>query len=124
MKDLKTSGRAKTARITLRLHQDTKEKWLLHCTNSNVHLSDYIINSVEGKLLDNDRKEIMNFIENQVNIFAKIENNINQIARYINSKKDFPSSLLSEYNSKLEILNNLKIEQNRIIKKIYTELAK
>lgn len=124
MKDLTFQGRAKTARITLRLHQETKEKWLHHCTNSNVHISDYIINSVEGKLLDNDRKEIMNFIESQVNIFAKIENNINQIARYINSQKHLPSSLLSEYNSKLEILNSLKIEQNRIIKKIYTELAK
>ena len=124
MKDQKNSGRAKTARITLRLYQETKEKWLLHCSNSNVHISDYIINSVEGKLLDNDRKEIMNFIESQVNIFAKIENNINQIARYINTEKHFPTSLLSEYNSKLEILNSLKIEQNRIIKKIYTKLAK
>ncbi|EFK33201.1 MULTISPECIES: hypothetical protein [Chryseobacterium group] len=124
MKDLKTSGRSKTARITLRLHDEVKEKWLNHCNKYNLHLSDYIISGVEGKLLDNDRKEIMNFIENQVNLFSKIENNINQIAKHINTNKHLPTTLLSDYNSKLEILNSLKIEQNRIIKKIYIELAK
>ncbi|KUJ56396.1 hypothetical protein [Chryseobacterium aquaticum] len=124
MKDLQRPGRSKTARITLRLHNEVKEKWLNHCNKYNIHLSDYIINNVEGKLLDNDRKEIMNFIENQVNIFAKIENNINQIAKHVNTRKQISIPLLAEYNSKLEILNSLKIEQNRIIKKIYTELAK
>ncbi|AZI56154.1 hypothetical protein EIB75_13190 [Epilithonimonas vandammei] len=85
MTDIKRESRTKTARITLRLEQQLKEKWLKHCESSKIYISDYIINTVEGKMLENDRKQIMAFIETQGNIFAKIENNINQIARYINT---------------------------------------
>ncbi|WP_312299265.1 plasmid mobilization relaxosome protein MobC [Chryseobacterium sp.] len=116
--------RTKNARITLRLDQPIKDKWLSHCKRSNIYLSDFIVNTVEGRMLENDRKEIMSFIEKQGNIFAKIENNINQIARYVNTEKSIPKELLQEYNSKLQELNSLKTEQNKIIRKIYTELAK
>lgn len=116
--------RTKNARITLRLEQQMKDKWLSHCKRSNIYLSDFIVNTVEGRMLENDRKEIMSFIEKQGNIFAKIENNINQIARYVNTEKSIPKGLLQEYNSKLQELNSLKTEQNKIIRKIYTELAK
>ncbi|MDC8102629.1 plasmid mobilization relaxosome protein MobC [Chryseobacterium rhizosphaerae] len=116
--------RTKNARITLRLDQPIKDKWLLHCRKSNIYLSDFIVNTVEGRMLENDRKEIMSFIEKQGNIFAKIENNINQIARYVNTEKSIPKGLLQEYNSKLQELNSLKTEQNKIIRKIYTKLAK
>lgn len=116
--------RTKTARITLRLSQELKNQWQSHCNKSNIYLSDFIINTVEGKMLENDRKEIMTFIEKQGNIFAKIENNINQIARFINTEKYLSKELLNDYNQKLSELNSLKTEQNRIIKKIYTELAK
>lgn len=119
-----TPTRSKSGRITLRLSQELKNKWQSHCNKSNIYLSDFIVNTVEGKMLENDRKEIMSFIEKQGNIFAKIENNINQIARYINTEKRLPNELLSDYNKKLKELNSLKTEQNRIIKKIYTELAK
>lgn len=116
--------RTKTARITLRLSQEIKDQWQTNCDKSNIYLSDYIVNTVEGKMLENDRKEIMSFIERQGNIFAKIENNINQIARFINTEKYLSEELLKDYNTKLSELNSLKTEQNRIIKKIYTELAK
>lgn len=116
--------RTKTARITLRLSQELKDQWQSHCNKSNIYISDFIINTVEGKMLENDRKEIMSFIERQGNIFAKIENNINQIARFINTEKYLSEELLKDYNTKLSELNSLKTEQNRIIKKIYTELAK
>ena len=119
-----TPTRTKTARITLRLSQELKDQWQSHCDKSNIYLSDFIINTVEGKMLENDRKEIMAFIEKQGNIFAKIENNINQIARFINTEKYLSEELLNDYNQKLSELNSLKTEQNRIIKKIYTELAK
>ncbi len=116
--------RTKTARITLRLSQEIKDQWQTNCDKSNIYLSDYIVNTVEGKMLENDRKEIMSFIERQGNIFAKIENNINQIARFINTEKYLSEELLKDYNTKLSELNSLKTKQNRIIKKIYTELAK
>jgi hypothetical protein len=124
MINTKPEVRKKAARITLRLDQQIKDKWLRHCNKSNIYISDYIVNAVEGKMLENDRKQIMAFIENQGNIFAKIENNINQIAKYINTEKSLHPELLKEYNVKLQELNSLKIEQNKIIKKIYTELAK
>lgn len=124
MKKEQSPTRSKNARITLRLDQPIKDKWLAYCQKSNIYLSDFIVNMVEGKMLENDRKEIMFFIEKQGNVFAKIENNINQIARYVNTEKSIPKELLKEYNSKLQELNSLKTEQNRIIKKIYTELSK
>lgn len=124
MKKEQSPTRSKNARITLRLDQPIKDKWLAHCRKSNIYLSDFIVNTVEGRMLENDRKEIMAFIEKQGNIFAKIENNINQIARYVNTEKSIPKELLNEYNSKLQELNSLKTEQNRIIKKLYTELSK
>ena len=124
MKKEQSPTRSKNARITLRLDRPIKDKWLEHCQKSNIYLSDFIVNTVEGRMLENDRKEIMSFIEKQGNIFAKIENNINQIARYVNTEKSIPPDLLKEYNSKIQELNSLKTEQNRIIKKIYTELSK
>ncbi|BFO65437.1 plasmid mobilization relaxosome protein MobC [Chryseobacterium sp. KCF3-3] len=124
MKKEQSPTRSKNARITLRLDQPIKEKWLAYCQKCNIYLSDFIVNMVEGKMLENDRKEIMFFIEKQGNVFAKIENNINQIARYVNTEKSIPKELLKEYNSKLQELNSIKTEQNRIIKKIYTELSK
>lgn len=124
MKKEQSPTRSKNARITLRLDQPIKDKWLAYCQKSNIYLSDFIVNMVEGKMLENDRKEIMFFIEKQGNVFAKIENNINQIARHVNTEKSIPKELLKEYNSKLQELNSLKTEQNRIIKKIYTELSK
>ena len=124
MKKDHSPTRTKNARITLRLEQQMKDKWLSHCKRSNIYLSDFIVNTVEVRMLENDRKEIMSFIEKQGNIFAKIENNINQIARYVNTEKSIPKGLLIEYNSKLQELNSLKTEQNKIIRKIYTKLAK
>lgn len=124
MKKEHSTSRSKNARITLRLEQPIKDKWLAYCQKSNIYLSDFIVNMVEGKMFENDRKEIMAFIEKQGNIFAKIENNINQIARYVNTEKSIPADLLKEYNFKIQELNSLKTEQNRIIKKIYTELSK
>jgi hypothetical protein len=124
MTNSKPEVRKKAARITLRLDQQIKDKWLQHCNKSNIYISDYIVNAVEGKMLENDRKQIMAFIEGQGNIFAKIENNINHIARYVNTQKSLHPELLKEYNARLRELNSLKIEQNKIIKKIYTELAK
>ncbi|WP_159474762.1 hypothetical protein [Chryseobacterium sp. 18068] len=50
----KSPIRTKTARITLRLTQETKDKWQIHCEKSNTYLSDFIINTVEGKMLENN----------------------------------------------------------------------
>jgi hypothetical protein len=43
--------------------------------------------SVENRILDNERRQILTFIEKQDNVFIKIETNINQIARIANGQK-------------------------------------
>ena len=47
-----------------------------------------IISAVEGNMNTQERREVLKFIEKQDNIFAKIENNINQFAYVANAKKE------------------------------------
>lgn len=116
-------NRNKKGRITLRLDQDVKENWVLFCEKSNIHLSDFIVNSVEKRLLNSERKEVLTFIENQGNIFSKIETNINQVAKIVNTEKNIHSNLLTFYNEQLQELTLLKDQQNKMFKKILTFLA-
>jgi len=116
--------------IQIRVTPSQKTKWkeLLEqkstSANRKFSMTDLIISSVENKLLDSDRKEIMSFIEKQGNIFAKIENNINQVAKYVNTQQKISDSVLADYNSKLKELNTMKLEQNDLLRKIYNLLAK
>lgn len=89
-----------------------------------IYVTDLILSSIDNKLLNSDRIEIMKFIEKQGNIFAKIENNINQIARIVNTEKNIHPQLLSYYNEQLKELVLLKDEQNKMFKKIYGFLAR
>lgn len=120
----KKVNRSKKGRIELRLDESTKANWVKFCEENNLLLSDFIVNSVENKLLNSERKDVMSFIEKQGNIFAKIENNINQIARTINTEKNIHEHLLSYYNQQLKELVLLKDEQNKMFKKIYGFLAR
>lgn len=110
--------------IRVRMYPSQKEKWKKWAVEKNVTITDLVIASVEDKLLNSDRREIMAFIEKQGNIFAKIENNINQIAKIVNTEKAMSKSLMEHYNSKLIELNHLKIQQNELLRKIYKLLAK
>jgi predicted signal transduction protein with EAL and GGDEF domain len=114
----------KRAQLNLRLSDAIKDKWKKISDEKGLHLTDMIIASVENKLLDSDRKEIMSFIETQGNIYAKIENNINQVAKYVNTQKNISDSLLADYNSMLLQLNSKRIEQNELLRKIYRLLGK
>ena len=77
-----------------------------------------IISSVDNKLLSRDRKEILTFIQKKANVFAKIENNINQIAKVVNTEKNISNGLLEHYNKRLSELNGMKLEQNDLLRKI------
>lgn len=116
--------RQKDATIYLRLEKDLKDKWQKYCDEHGLYITDFIVNTIEEKLLTSERKMIMTFIEKQGNIFAKIENNINQIARTINTEKNIHPQLLSYYNEQLKELVLLKDEQNKMFKKIYGFLAR
>lgn len=110
--------------IRVRMYKSQKDKWVNWAKEKNVTITDLVICSVENKLLNSDRREVMSFIEKQGNIFAKIENNINQIAKIVNTEKGMSKSLMEHYNTKLIELNNLKIQQNDLLRKIYKLLAR
>ncbi|MDP2455237.1 MULTISPECIES: hypothetical protein [unclassified Kaistella] len=87
-------------------------------------MTDLIIDSVENRIFDNERKDVLAFMEKQDNIFIKIQTNINQVARIANGQKSISDVELEKFTSMIIQLTILKKEQNRIFEKIYSVLAK
>ena len=85
--------------IKIRISKTRKQHWKKICKEKNITLTNLIIASVENRILEDERKKILMFIEKQDNIFIKIETNINQIARIVNAQK-FISSKELKYNKK------------------------
>ena len=75
-------------------------------------------------MMDDERKKVLEFIENQDNVFVKIETNINQFAKITNSQKFVSSKDLNYFSERLSEIIVLKEKQNRIFESIYTLLAK
>lgn len=73
-----------------------------------ISLTSLIIDSVENRMMDDERKKVLAFIEKQDNIFIKIETNINQVARIINGQKSISEIDLKDFSEKLEEIKNLK----------------
>ena len=86
-------------------------------------LTDLIISAVEGNMNVQERREVLKFIEKQDNIFAKIENNINQFAYVANAKKEVHRVELIAFTQCLDEIVKLKAEQNQIFRQIYKLIA-
>lgn len=114
----------KTEAIKFRLSKEKKNNWKKICEEKQITLTSLIIDSVENRILDNERKEILAFIEKQDNLFVKIENNINQVARIANGQKFISTNELIKFSEKVSEIVRLKKEQNKIFSKIYSMLAK
>jgi hypothetical protein len=114
----------KTEAIKFRLSKEKKNNWKKICEVKQITLTSLIIDSVENRILDNERKEILAFIEKQDNLFVKIETNINQVARIANGQKFISEIELGKFSKKLAEIVQLKKEQNKIFSKIYSMLAK
>lgn len=114
----------KDAEIKIRMTTELKQKWKLHCSKRNISLTDLIISSVNKKMNDDERKKVLAFIEKQDNLFAKVENNINQLARIANGQKFLTQGQMQEYLKLYEIITSLKEEQNLIFKKIYAFISR
>lgn len=114
----------RTEMIKFRIEKFRKDRWKKLCSERGIFLTDLIISSVENRLMNNDRREILQFIEAQDNIFVKIETNINQIAKIVNTQKSISENALINFNVKLEELVNLKNEQNKIFSNIFSILVK
>ena len=113
----------KEVRIFIRIQKSRKENWRKICKERNITLTNLIIASVEDRILEDDRKKILTFIEKQDNIFIKIETNINQIARIANAQKFISSKELNYFQSQLNEITDLKKQQNEIFTKIYSLIA-
>lgn len=113
----------KEVRIFIRIQKDRKESWKELCLKKNISLSSLIISSVENRILEDERRKVLAFIEKQDNIFGKIENNINQVAKIANSQKFISENELRKFSDKLSEIIILKKEQNEIFTKIYAKLS-
>lgn len=114
----------KTEAIKFRLSKEKKNNWKKICEEKQITLTSLIIDSVENRILDNERKEILAYIEKQDNLFVKIETNINQVARIANGQKFISENELRKFSEKVSEIVQLKKEQNIIFGKIYSMLAK
>ena len=114
----------KTEAIKFRISREKKANWKKICVEKQITLTSLIIDSVENRILDNERKEILAFIEKQDNLFVKIETNINQVARIANGQKSINANELEKFVEKVTEIVQLKKEQNKIFSKIYSMLAK
>ena len=109
--------------IKIRISKTRKENWKKICKEKNITLTNLIIASVENRILEDERKKILMFIEKQDNIFIKIETNINQIARIANAQKFISSKELNHFQNQLKTVIELKEKQNEIFTKIYSLIA-
>ncbi|MDV3774543.1 hypothetical protein CMU14_15825 [Elizabethkingia anophelis] len=109
----------KDVMIKFRIEKRKKDEWKILCSKKNISLTSLIINSVNNRMLDDERRKVLMFIEKQDNIFAKIENNINQIARHVNVQKFISSADIKLFNDRLDLITDLKNQQNKIFEKIY-----
>lgn len=99
---------AKEDVIIIRVQKSRKEEWKKICMKKQISLTSLIIDSVENRMMDDERKKVLAFIEKQDNIFIKIETNINQVARIINGQKSISEIDLKDFSEKLEEIKNLK----------------
>lgn len=109
--------------ILIRIQKSQKEHWKKICKEKNITLTNLITASVENRILEDERKKVLAFIEKQDNIFIKIETNINQIARIVNAQKFISSMELNHFQNQLNEITDLKKQQNEIFTKIYSLIA-
>ena len=110
--------------IKIRISKTRKQHWKKICKEKNITLTNLIIASVENRILEDERRKILTFIEKQDNVFIKIETNINQVAKIANGQKFISESELKNFTAKLSEIAKLKKQQNQIFEKIYEMLAK
>ncbi|HFK5573876.1 hypothetical protein CMT52_20870 [Elizabethkingia anophelis] len=110
--------------IIIRIQKSRKENWKRICSEKQISLTSLITHSVENRILNDERRKVMAFVEKQDNIFIKIETNINQIARIVNGQKFISEEALKDFLDKLSEIEKLKREQNMIFSKIYSMLAR
>ena len=108
----------------IQTQKSRKENWKKICLEKQISLTNLIIDSVENRMMDNERKKVLAFIEKQDNIFVKIETNINQIAKMVNGQKFISENELQKFSNQLTEIAKLKAQQNEVFIYIYSMLGK
>lgn len=119
---LKALDKDKT--IKIRISKERKALWKKICGERKINLTELITASVENRILNDERRQILNFIEKQDNVFIKIETNINQVAKIANTQKNIGEPEFKIFTEQLSEIARLKKQQNKIFEKIYAMLAK
>ena len=96
--------------IKCRIKKERKIAWKKICSQKQISLTSLIIDSVENRIMND-------------NLFAKIENNINQVAKITNSQKFISEKELNNFSTQLNEIADLKKQQNEIFMKIYSLIA-
>lgn len=113
----------KVSQIVFRIEKDRKEIWKKLCSERKISVTSLIVDSVEKRIFDDERRKILLFIEKQDNVFRKVETNINQLARTVNGQKFITEAQFSIFREQLKVVADLKKEQNEIFKQIYSLIA-
>lgn len=121
---MKKEGSTNSEVIFFRIQQERKENWKKTCEERNISMTRLIIDSVEQRLMDDERRNVIEFIEKQDNIFTKIETNVNQLAKVVNGQKFISESQLELFSTQLSEIAILKARQNTIFENIYRLLSK
>ncbi len=121
---MKKGGTSGNEVIFFRINHERKENWKRTCRERKITLTSLIIDSVENRFMDDERRQVLEFIERQDNIFSKIETNINQLAKIVNGQKFISESQLELYSGQLKEIETLKARQNTIFENIYELLSK
>ena len=110
--------------VVFRIKKERKENWKKLCKEKDISLTSLIIDCVERRIMDDERRKVLEFIEKQDNIFVKIETNVNQLARMVNGQKFISESQLEVFSAQLTEIAKLKIRQNMIFENICRLLSK
>lgn len=113
----------KNNQLLIRISDTQKEDWKQEADRNGMTLTEYITHKVEGNLGKNERRQILKFIEISTNVDSKVENNINQIAKWVNTHKEISFEKMNEYLDQLNKYQRLIKERNTIFRKIILLLS-
>lgn len=110
--------------LLIYIDEDLKAKWKSICKSRRITFKSLIVDSVEDRMMDNERRSVIEFIEAQDNIYKKIENNINQFAKIANTSKWISEMEMKIFNQHLSEIRKRQQEQTDMFKIIFELLAK
>ncbi|MDY0930712.1 hypothetical protein [Chryseobacterium sp. CFBP8996] len=114
---------SKESQIVFRIEKQRKEIWKKLCSERKISVTSLIVDSVEKRIFDDERRKIFLFIEKQDNVFRKVETNINQLAKIVNGQKFITQTQFNAFREQMKIVADLKKEQNEIFNQIYSLIA-